>query len=177
LWEVACLERGPLSPVSTIAELLERKCSDSGLENRDYGRRDSSRWPRVFLCPQKLALTSPTSGGRSVGIGRSRTQATEFSLVFFYSISFSGNSRRLWNAAVHYRDNRSSTLDSIQTVFCSLHLNPLLALPTAFLSASVYGFLIAPMRARCTIFPALVMALDQEYRIWTYRYVIFSFLS
>jgi hypothetical protein len=27
---------------------------------------------------QKLALTLPTSGGRSVGIVRSRTQATEF---------------------------------------------------------------------------------------------------
>jgi hypothetical protein len=28
--------------------------------------------------PQKLALTSPTSGGRLVGIVRSRTQAMEF---------------------------------------------------------------------------------------------------
>ena len=36
------------------------------------------------LYPQKLALTSPTGGGRSVGIVRSRTKATEFSLVFFY---------------------------------------------------------------------------------------------
>jgi len=27
--------------------------------------------------PQKLALTSPTGGGRSVGIVRSRTKATE----------------------------------------------------------------------------------------------------
>ena len=33
------------------------------------------------LYPQKLALTSPTGGGRSVGIVRSRTKATEFSLV------------------------------------------------------------------------------------------------
>jgi hypothetical protein len=32
--------------------------------------------------PQKFALTSPTSGGRSVGIVRSRTQVTEFSSVF-----------------------------------------------------------------------------------------------
>jgi len=31
--------------------------------------------------PQKLALTSPTGGGRSVGIVRVRTKATEFSLV------------------------------------------------------------------------------------------------
>ena len=33
------------------------------------------------LYPQKLALTSPTRGGRSVGIVRSRTKGTEFSLV------------------------------------------------------------------------------------------------
>jgi len=33
------------------------------------------------LYPQKLALTSPTGGGRSVGMVRSRTKATEFSLV------------------------------------------------------------------------------------------------
>jgi hypothetical protein len=29
------------------------------------------------LYPRKLAITSPTSGGRSVGIVRSRTKATE----------------------------------------------------------------------------------------------------
>ena len=34
------------------------------------------------LYPQKLALTSPTGGGRSVGIVRVWTKATEFSLVF-----------------------------------------------------------------------------------------------
>jgi hypothetical protein len=33
------------------------------------------------LYPQKLALTSPNGGGRSVGIVRSRTKDTEF---FFY---------------------------------------------------------------------------------------------
>ena len=33
------------------------------------------------LYPQKLALTSPTGGGRSVGIVRSRTKATEFFTV------------------------------------------------------------------------------------------------
>jgi hypothetical protein len=35
------------------------------------------------LYPQKLVLTSPTGGGRSVAIVRSRTKATEFSLVFY----------------------------------------------------------------------------------------------
>jgi hypothetical protein len=74
------LERGPLSLVSTTEELLERKNSISCLENPEYGNRDPSRWPRGTLYPLKLALSSPTSGGRSVGIVRSRTQATEFSL-------------------------------------------------------------------------------------------------
>jgi hypothetical protein len=50
----------------------------SGLEIREYGRGDPLRWPRDTLYPQKLALTSPTSGGHSVGIVRSRTKATEF---------------------------------------------------------------------------------------------------
>jgi hypothetical protein len=34
------LERGPLSLVSTIEELLEGKRTGSGLEIREYGRRD-----------------------------------------------------------------------------------------------------------------------------------------
>jgi hypothetical protein len=51
-----------------------------GLENREYGRRGSdalTTWHLLF--PKKLVLTSPTSGSRSVGIVRTRTQATEFS--------------------------------------------------------------------------------------------------
>jgi len=35
------------------------------------------------LYPQKLALTSPTGGGRSVGIVRVRTKATEFFLLYY----------------------------------------------------------------------------------------------
>jgi hypothetical protein len=38
-----CLERSPLSLVSTIEELLGIKRSGSSLENRDYGRRDLPR--------------------------------------------------------------------------------------------------------------------------------------
>jgi hypothetical protein len=63
-WEVVGLERGPLSLVSTTEELLGSKNSGCGLENREYGRRVPSRWPRGTLYPQKVALTSPTSGGR-----------------------------------------------------------------------------------------------------------------
>jgi hypothetical protein len=71
------LEQSPPSLVSTIQELLDRK-KQLFSRNLDYGRRDSSRWPHGTLYPQKLALTSPTSGGHSVSIVRSRTQATEF---------------------------------------------------------------------------------------------------
>jgi hypothetical protein len=41
--KVVGLERGPLRLVSTIEELLGRNSSDSGLEIREYGRRDPSR--------------------------------------------------------------------------------------------------------------------------------------
>jgi hypothetical protein len=44
---------------------------------REYGRGDPLLWQRDTLYPQKLALTSTTSGGRSVGIVRSHTKATE----------------------------------------------------------------------------------------------------
>jgi hypothetical protein len=33
------------------------------------------RWPRDTLCPQKLAVTSPTSGVRSVGVVRLQTKS------------------------------------------------------------------------------------------------------
>jgi hypothetical protein len=40
--KIVGLELGPLSLVSTTEELLERKSSGSGLESREYSRRDSS---------------------------------------------------------------------------------------------------------------------------------------
>jgi hypothetical protein len=76
-WEVAGLERGPLSLVSTTEELLRRKGSSSGLESREYSCMDLSRWPCGTLYPQKLALTSLTSDGHLVCIFRSWTQAME----------------------------------------------------------------------------------------------------
>jgi hypothetical protein len=87
LWGALSDDRSGLSPVCHFQECLVH-CQrfnisyivhvTCGLENREYGRRDPSRWSRGILCLQKLALTSPTSGGRSVGIVRSRTQAMEF---------------------------------------------------------------------------------------------------
>jgi hypothetical protein len=80
-WEVVGLEGGPLSLVSTTEELLERKSSGFGLENREYGRRGSGTDYATPLFPQKLAQTSPTNGGRSVRVVRSRTRATKFCLL------------------------------------------------------------------------------------------------
>jgi hypothetical protein len=78
-WEVVGLEWGPLSLVSTTEELFGRNSSGFGLENREYGRGVPLCWPRDNLFPQKLALTSPTSGGSSSGIVRLRSKDTEFS--------------------------------------------------------------------------------------------------
>jgi hypothetical protein len=71
--EVVGLERGPLSLVSTIEELLGRNSGEItavGIRRADYAKP---------LYTQNLALTLPTSGGRSVSIVRSQTQAMEFS--------------------------------------------------------------------------------------------------
>jgi hypothetical protein len=52
------------------------------------------RWPRDTLYPQKLALTSPTIGGRSVDIVRSHTKATEFSFSLAWLV------HRLFHVAI-----------------------------------------------------------------------------
>jgi hypothetical protein len=64
------LEQGPLSLVSTTEELLERKVAApvKKTQNTAVGIRHADH----------VALTSPTSGGRSVGIVRLRTETTEF---------------------------------------------------------------------------------------------------
>jgi hypothetical protein len=64
-----------------IEELLERTVAAPVYKTEINGRGDSLRWPRDTLYPQKLTLTSPTSGGRSVGIVRLRIKATEFSFI------------------------------------------------------------------------------------------------
>jgi hypothetical protein len=57
----------------------------TGLESRKYGHRNPSLWPRGTLCPQKLALTSPSSSGHSVGIVHLWAQATELFLCHLLS--------------------------------------------------------------------------------------------
>jgi hypothetical protein len=58
--------------VSTIEELFGRKRSGSGLEIEITALGIDT------LYSQKRTLTSPTSGGYSVGVVRSWTEATEF---------------------------------------------------------------------------------------------------
>jgi hypothetical protein len=77
-WEAVGLEWGPLSLMSIIEELLGKNSSSSGLENRDL-----SHWPRDTLYQQKLAQTSLTNSGLSVGIVRSQTKAMELFLLVF----------------------------------------------------------------------------------------------
>jgi hypothetical protein len=86
-WEVVGLERGRLSLMSTTEELLGRNSSGFGLENREYGRGDTLHWPGDTFYPQKLALTSPTSGDRSVCKVRLRNEAIKFwYLLIFCSL-------------------------------------------------------------------------------------------
>jgi hypothetical protein len=67
--------------------IVQRGMNISGLGNREYCRRDPSCWPRGTLYQQKLTLTSLTSRCPSVGIVRSRTQATEFVLFVLWGMN------------------------------------------------------------------------------------------
>jgi hypothetical protein len=64
--KVVGLDRGPLSLVITTEELLGRNSSGFCLESREYGRRDSSRWARGNLYPQKVG-TNFADRRRSLG--------------------------------------------------------------------------------------------------------------
>jgi hypothetical protein len=81
------------------------------------------------LYPQKLALTSPTSGGRSIGIGRSRTKViVETAAMLGGSLSpqhgaSSGcgwrNGLQLWRVAANILNKQLRTNDKL-SVCCYL---------------------------------------------------------
>jgi hypothetical protein len=71
------LERGPLSLASITEWLLGRNSSGSSLEKFDNMAAGIHSADHMTLYLQKSALTSATSGGRSVGMVRSRTKATD----------------------------------------------------------------------------------------------------
>jgi hypothetical protein len=81
------LERGPLSLVITTEELLERKVAAPvyKTENTTVGIRHADHAaPSIH---KKLAITSLTTGGRSVGVVRTRTQTIEFFSLFERELS------------------------------------------------------------------------------------------
>jgi hypothetical protein len=82
-------ERGPLSSVSTIEELLDRKVAAPVQKTEITAMRIRRADYATPLYPQKFALTSPIIGGRSVVIVRPRTQAKEFCFILFCKLKFS----------------------------------------------------------------------------------------
>jgi restriction endonuclease S subunit len=104
------LERGPLNLVSTTGELLDRKVAAPvyKTENTAVGIHHAD-----LVAPsirKKLTITSPTSSGRSVGVVRSRTQATEFSfsyivfgckIIVIFKVTYFGFSIK-WNVFLFY---------------------------------------------------------------------------
>jgi hypothetical protein len=81
-WEVVGLERGTLSLMSITEELLEWKRSGSeSIKPRLTAVRIRCADHATPSISKKVALTSPTSGGRWVGIVSLRSKASEFSLI------------------------------------------------------------------------------------------------
>jgi hypothetical protein len=74
------------------------------------------------LHPQKLPITSPTSGGRSVGIVRSRTQAMELVTLYFCKI-FLLNS-------IQYGTGEEKYISDFQ---CSLYFFKIFLILTSFI--------------------------------------------
>jgi hypothetical protein len=105
------LQRGPLSLVSATEVLLERKNSGSGLEIREYGHGDPLRSASDTFYPQKLALMSPTSVDRSVGIVRSREFL--FNLIFPAAVGLGFN-----------QPLREMSISSIQMMFLGSRARP-----------------------------------------------------
>jgi hypothetical protein len=93
--KVVGLEGGPLSLVSTTEEPLGRNSSSSGLENREYGRRDLSRWPHGTLYPQKVG-TNFTDKRRLLG---RYSSLEDFFLPYIW---FTSDTFQMYTMHVHF---------------------------------------------------------------------------
>jgi hypothetical protein len=99
------LERGPLSLVSTIEELLERKSSGSGLENRDYRRRDVTLTTWHHLSAK--GSTNFADKRRSLGRNSSRADSGDGDL-FIYTRLYGIKREKNSNLKVQHRHNLKS---------------------------------------------------------------------
>jgi hypothetical protein len=79
---VAGLEHGPLTLVSTNEELLGRKSSGSGRETEITAVGIHRAYHATSLYPQKLTLTSPTSG--SLGRCSSLADQSRWVIRYYY---------------------------------------------------------------------------------------------
>jgi hypothetical protein len=176
-WEIVGLERGPLSLVSTIEELLGRKSRGSGLKNRGYGLKVSNALTmRLPLYPQKLALTSPSSGGRSVGIVSSRTQAT------WKSLGISGHMPMLHQILTRFcvfRFIPPLRMGTSLTQHCHCILNTCIthawnSLPTDLYLRTIYSGIYLTISSLCNF---TVTADTDEMRIQPEMFTAFQFYS
>jgi hypothetical protein len=123
-------------------ELLEWKSSGSGLN-----KRESVTLTTRHPLSAKLALTSPTNGGPSVGVVRSRTEVTVFCLFvmggnYLINLDVDGKMKLRLNFKIYLNDDVDWTmlhskywlaeelLDSLQPKF-PMHLQQILSKPTS----------------------------------------------
>jgi hypothetical protein len=137
--KVVGLERAPLSLVSTTEELFGRN-SGSGLESREYGRRDSSRWPRGTLYLQNVG---PNFADKRQSLGRYS------SLVDWGHGVCSWMPMFLWTAAYVLEINCELHLKAVVLCSCIVHICYFVNDQRLFLVLLGYLDVIVQEKLRC----------------------------
>jgi hypothetical protein len=121
-WEVVGLERDPLSLVNATEELLGRKISGFGLENRDCGRRGSPRSLRDTSLSAKIG-TNFADKRQALGTVHSRTKATEFVFCLFVVWCLLGSTTKVCGSlsvrAGSWVQIRLSSWISVYVLYCT----------------------------------------------------------